>query len=141
MKLKSSLIIGPVLGLILFTASLWVLHNQLRTYHFREIIHHFHELPSSALCLAFILTILNYLTLTVYDTLALRYIRHALSYVKTAFASFTGYAFSNNIGFSMIAGASVRYRIYTSWGLTAIEIAQLIGFCSLTLWLGFFSIG
>ena len=141
MKIKWSYVIGPLLGLILFTTSLWVLHNQLRTYHIRDIIYHFRELPSSALYLAIILTILNYMTLTAYDTLALRYIRHPLSYARTAFASFIGNAFSNNIGFSMIAGASIRYRIYTSWGLTAFDITQIVGFCSLTLWLGFLTMG
>jgi phosphatidylglycerol lysyltransferase len=141
MKLKSSHIIGPLLGLILFTASLWVLHNQLRTYHFKDIINHFHALPARSIYLAFILTFFNYLTLTAYDTLALQYIKRKLSYLRTAFASFIGYAFSNNIGLSMIAGASARLRIYTSWGLTAFDITQIIGFCSLTLWLGFFTMG
>ena len=141
MHIKRSHVIGPLLGLILFTASLWVLHNQLKTYHIKDIIHHFNALPSGALYLATLLTVINYITLTAYDTLALRYVRHPLSYPKTAFASFIGNAFSNNIGFSMIAGASVRYRIYTSWGLTAFEITQVVGFCSLTLWLGFFTMG
>lgn len=42
-----------------------------------------------------------------YDILALKYIHHPLEYPKIALASFIGYAFSNNIGLSMIAGASV----------------------------------
>jgi phosphatidylglycerol lysyltransferase len=141
MKKKWVPVISPLLGLILFATALWVIYHQLRTYHIRDILHHFHELPSSAIFLAILLAILSYLTMTAYDTLALRYIRHPLSYAKTAFASFIGYAFSNNIGFSMIAGASIRYRLYTSWNLTAFEITQIVGFCSLTLWLGFFTIG
>ena len=141
MKIKRSHVIGPLVGLILFTASLWVLHNQLKTYHVRDIIRHFHELPADSLYLAIVLTILNYLTLTFYDTLALRYIRRPLSYAKTAFASFVGNAFSNNIGFSMIAGASVRYRIYTSWGFSAFDITQIVGFCTITLWFGFITLG
>ncbi len=141
MKIKRSHVVGPLLGLILFTASLWVLHNQLKTYHVRDIIRHFHELPAGSLYLAVVLTILNYLTLTFYDVLALRYIRRPLSYAKTAFASFVGNAFSNNIGFSMIAGASVRYRIYTSWGFSAFDITQIVGFCTLTFWFGFLTMG
>ena len=41
----------------------------------------------------------------------------------------------------MIAGASVRYRFYASWGLSAFEITQVVLFCTLTLWLGFFTLG
>jgi phosphatidylglycerol lysyltransferase len=72
-----------------------------------------------------------------YDLLALRYIGRPLAVGKTAMASFLGNAFSNNIGFSMIAGASVRYRLYSTWGLSAVEITQVVLFCTSTLWLGF----
>jgi len=141
--MKSNLkhIFGPFLGLLLFTAALWVLHHQLKTYHLHDILKHFHELSSVTLFSALFLGILSYLIMTGYDFLALRYIHHPLSYTKTALASFIGYAFSNNIGFSMIAGASVRYRLYTAWGLTTFEITQVIGFCTLTLWLGFLALG
>jgi phosphatidylglycerol lysyltransferase len=142
--MKSNLkhIFGPFLGLLLFTAALWVLHHQLKTYHLHDILKHFHELSSVTLFSALFLGILSYLIMTGYDFLALRYIHHPLSYTKTALASFIGYAFSNNIGFSMIAGASVRYRLYTAWGLTTFEITQVIGFCTLTLcpWRGSFSL-
>ena len=41
----------------------------------------------------------------------------------------------------MIAGASVRYRLYSAWGLSAVQITQVVAFCTLTLWLGFFTLG
>ena len=41
----------------------------------------------------------------------------------------------------MIAGASVRYRIYTSWGFSAFDITQIVGFCTITLWFGFITLG
>ncbi len=87
------------------------------------------------------LTILSYAIMTGYDALALRYIRHQLAYSKIGFASFIGYAFSNNIGLSMIVGASVRYRLYSAWGLSTLQITQVVAFCTLTLWLGFFTLG
>lgn len=59
-------------------------------------------------------------------------------FALAALASFLGYTFSNNIGFSMIAGASVRYRLYSAWGLSAVEITQVVLFCTASLWLGFF---
>ena len=45
--------------------------------------------------------------MTGYDALALRMMRVPLAYRRIGLASFIGYAFSNNIGLSMIAGASV----------------------------------
>jgi len=56
-------------------------------------------------------------------------------------ASFAGNAFSNTIGLSTLAGSSVRFRLYTSWGLSPGEIAKIVVFTTLTLWLGLLSIG
>lgn len=141
MKPKLLHSLGPVFGLLLFAVALWVLHHELKAYQLKDILHHLHELPAHRLFLALFLTILSYLTMTGYDALALRYIQRPLAYGKTALASFIGYAFSNNIGLSMIAGASVRYRLYSTWGLSTFEITKLVAFCTLTLWLGFFTVG
>src|SRR5436305_13366496 len=75
--------------------------------------------------------------MTGYDTLAFRYIRHPLPYFKIALASFIGYAFNNNVGLSGLVGGSLRYRLYAGWRLTAVEIAKVIAFCTISFWLGF----
>ncbi|MFQ6078460.1 MAG: bifunctional lysylphosphatidylglycerol flippase/synthetase MprF, partial [Thermodesulfobacteriota bacterium] len=141
MKNKFLQSLGPLFGLILFAVALWILHHELGEYHYNDIVQDLWELPTRRLLLALALTILSYSIMTGYDALALRYIRHPLAYVKIALASFIGYSFSNNIGLSMIAGGSVRYRLYSAWNLSTIEITEVVAFCSLTLWLGFFSLG
>lgn len=127
----------PLLMISLFMLAAWSVYNQLRGYHWHDLITNIHQMPASRIWLALWLTLASYLVMTTYDFLALKYIRHPLAYGKTALASFLGYAFSNNVGFSMLAGASIRYRIYTAWGLSAIEITQVVLFCSVSLWLGF----
>ena len=131
----------PLLGLLLFSGALWVLHHQLRAYQLSDIIKTVERLSSQRLLLALALTFLSYLIMTGYDLLALRYVHHPLPYGRVAMASFVSYAFSNSMGFGMIAGASVRYRLYTAWGLSAFDITQIVSFCTLTLWLGFFTLG
>jgi len=121
--------------------ALWVLHHELKTYNVHDILRHLGELHVYRFFPALALTFMSYLMMTGYDALALRYIQHPLSYGKTALASFIGYAFSNNVGLSMIAGASVRYRLYSAWGLSSFEITKVVAFCTLTLWLGFFTLG
>jgi len=132
---------GPGLSLVLFAAAIWLLHKELRTYHLVDILQAFDAIPGAHLWAAAGLTILSYAVMTGYDLLAMRYIQYPLSYFKIGLASFIGYAFSNNIGMSMIAGASVRYRLYSAWGLSTLQITQVVAFCTLTLWLGFFTLG
>ncbi len=133
--------LGPLFGLFLFALALLVIHNELREYHYHDIVNRLLAIPALHILLATGLTILSYLIMTGYDILALQYIRYPLPYRKIALASFIGYAFSNNIGFSMLAGSSVRYRLYSAWGLSAEDITKVVAFCSLTLWMGFLTLG
>jgi uncharacterized membrane protein YbhN (UPF0104 family) len=141
MKAKSLKGLGPLFSLLLFSVAVWVLYHELKSYHFNDIVRNLEEFPARRLMDGFLLAFLSYFIMTGYDVLALRYIRHPLAYGKIALASFIGYAFSNNIGFSMIAGASVRYRLYSAWGLSGLDISKVVVFCALTLWLGFFTLG
>jgi phosphatidylglycerol lysyltransferase len=141
MKKKFLHAIGPLVGLVLFSIALWVLHHALKDYHYHDIARHLRELPVLNLLIAFGLALLNYLVMSGYDLLGLRYIHYQLPYRKIATASFIGYAFSNNIGLSMLAGGSVRFRLYSAWGLSVEEITKIVVFCSLTLWLGFLTLG
>ena len=95
-------ILGPGLSLVLFTAAVWLLHNELKTYHLKDILLAFDAIPGAHLWAGTGLTIASYAVMTGYDLLAMRYIQYPLSYCKIGLASFIGYAFSNNIGMSMI---------------------------------------
>ncbi len=133
--------LGSVFGLLLFGVALWALHHALKHYQYQEVAHQLSAMPRAHILLAFILTILSYAVLTGYDTLAFRYIEQPLELAKIRLASFIGYAFSHNLGFALVSGGSVRYRLYSSWGLSAIQVTKLVAFCGVTLWLGFFTIG
>ena len=130
-------VLGPGLSVILFAVAIWLLHNELKAHHLADILHALKSIPSAKMWAAVGLTIMSYAVMTGYDALALRYIRQPMAYGKIGLASFVGYAFSNNIGLSMIAGASVRYRLYSAWGLSTLQITQVVAFCTLTMWLGF----
>ncbi len=130
-----------MIGLVLFIAALWVLHHELKAYHYRDVIRSFKDLPALSIFLALIITILSYIAMTGYDMLAFYYIRHPLVCSRIAFVSFISYALSNNIGISILSASAVRYRLYSSWGLSATKISKVIAFCILTLWLGYFTVG
>ena len=130
---------GYLISLVLFSAAMVVLHHELRQYHVRDIIAELRQVRLAFLGLAVLLTVLDYLVLTAYDALALRYIQHRLEYTKIAVASFIGYVFSHNM--TIVGGSTARYRIYSALGVSASEVARLVIFCGLTFWLGFFALG
>ncbi|MGO9073202.1 MAG: lysylphosphatidylglycerol synthase transmembrane domain-containing protein, partial [Terriglobales bacterium] len=83
----------------------------------------------------------SYLLLTGYDFLALSYADHKLRSRETLFASFISFTFSNNLGFALMSGSSVRYWIYTGFGLHPVEIGEVVAFCTLTYALGVTTVG
>ncbi|WP_310599996.1 bifunctional lysylphosphatidylglycerol flippase/synthetase MprF [Desulfobulbus sp.] len=129
-------ILSPLLSLLLFGGALWILHRALNEIHYRDILHHLHALPPRQIAAALGLTSLSYLVMTGYDWLAIRYLRHPLAPRKVILTSFISYAFSNTIGLSLLTAGSIRYRLYTAWGLSTEEIARVLSFTVVTFWLG-----
>jgi phosphatidylglycerol lysyltransferase len=99
------------------------------------------EIPKARVFLSLVFAFLSYLTLSGYESLAFRYIKHPLAFKKVALGSFIGNAFSHSVGFALLTGSAVRYRLYTAWGLSALEIANVIAFAGLTFWLGLLVVG
>ena len=60
---------------------------------------------------------------------------------RSRVASFLAYAIANNVGFAMLSGASVRYRFYTRWGVTAEELSRIVFSYLVTFWLGLLALG
>lgn len=133
-------VVGPIVGIGIFAAALWLLQHELRAYNYRDVVQSLGEIPAHRLLLALALTAANFVVLTGFDVLALRFIRRHLDYRRVFLASFTGFAFSQALGFPLLTGGSVRYRLYSAWGLCAEEVTNVVAFSGLTFFLGLFTI-
>lgn len=141
MKRNVLRILGPIFGLAIFGLALWVIHDALKKYHYHDVLRALHNISPDRIGAAALLTVLGYLVLTGYDTLAFRYLKLSLGYGRIALVSFIGYAFSNNAGFNLFTAAPVRYRLYSAWGLSAVEITNVVAFCTTTFWIGVLTVG
>lgn len=91
---------------------------------------------------AFVLTVLNYLILTGYDWLALRFTGYTqIPLSKMIAAALLSYAISNNTGHAWAAGGSIRYRFYSKWGVPGWDVVKISLFQTLTYLLGALSLG
>ena len=125
-----------LLGVCLLVGAIYVVQREFRHLKVSEIKESVSAIPRMALVIAFGWTVVSYGVLTFYDRLGTIYAGHKVSYRRVAFASFCAYALSHNLGFAAVSGAAVRYRLYSQWGLTAVQIAKVVAFCSLTFGLG-----
>ena len=95
------------------------------------------EIPSGNIALAALCVVCAFCTLTFYDFFALRTIgkRH-VPYRIAALSSFTSYSIGHNIGATVFTGGAIRFRIYSDYGLNAIDVAKICFLSGLTFWLG-----
>ncbi|QEA39504.1 bifunctional lysylphosphatidylglycerol flippase/synthetase MprF [Pistricoccus aurantiacus] len=125
-----------LVGIGLFGLALWVVHGELAHLDLRTILKQIAAMPPGIVMLAILATAGSYLCLTGYDRLALRWIGRPFAYRRIALASFTAYVLANSVGYSVLSGGAVRYKLYGGWGLGVAEIAKLIGFVAWTTTLG-----
>jgi len=132
-------LVGPLIVLAVFVGALWLVYHELRNYHLSDIGAKILEISPLGIALAVLLTIVNYAILVGYDGMAVRYIGEHLPLRRIALAAFTGYACSYNFG-ATLAGTTIRFRLYTAWGMSAIKILELLVILGLTFWFGLFGL-
>jgi phosphatidylglycerol lysyltransferase len=130
-----------IIGLALFLVALVVLWHQLSAVTWHALLADVMATSPKALLLALLFTSLSYITLSGYDFVAMAYIRKTLPRAHVGWVSFLAYAVANNVGFAALSGASVRYRFYTRWGLTAEDLSLVVLSNSVTCWLGLLMLG
>src|SRR4030095_11918184 len=114
-----------------------VLYRMLRGIEFSVVVVALKATDPADVALAALFVAAGYFTLTFYDLFALRTIgANHIPYRIAAVAGFTSYSVGHNVGASVFTGGAVRYRIYSAWGLTAIDVAKICFIAGLTFWLG-----
>ena len=128
--------VGPVAVLAIVAIALEVLRGALRHYRYRDLANALHAIPNEQIGLAALLTVVAYAILPAYDGLALAYAGRRLPLRRVAFGSIIAYGLSQTLGFAALTGSAVRYRFWSSWGLSTSEIARAAAFASSTFMLG-----
>jgi uncharacterized membrane protein YbhN (UPF0104 family) len=129
-------ILGSLVGLVLLVVALGVLRHQLQGVTVADVLSELRALPRIRMWASFVLTIGGYLALGASDLVSLRYLGRKLSLGKTLLTSFVGYAFANNLPFSFLVGAWVRFRFYSEWKRVVGHATSIVFFNILTYCLG-----
>ncbi|HTA14527.1 MAG TPA: lysylphosphatidylglycerol synthase domain-containing protein, partial [Solirubrobacteraceae bacterium] len=128
--------VGPIAALLVFAVVVLILHHQLAHLHVRNVFAHLHTIPQRQVLAALGFTAASYWLLSNYDVLALAYLRRTIPYPRILFTSFIAYSFGHTLGFSAFTGAAIRFRLYATAGVSAIDVATISAFCSLSLGIG-----
>jgi uncharacterized membrane protein YbhN (UPF0104 family) len=129
--------LGVVISVAVIGIACYVLYHMLRGIDMLEVVEAIKSTEPRQIAMAALFVAAGYFTLTFYDLFAVRAIGHShVPYRINALAAFTSYSIGHNVGASVFTGGAVRYRIYSAYGLNAIDVAKICFLAGLTFWLG-----
>ena len=129
--------LGFVLSISIIAIAAWVLYRKLHDINVAKVLNAMATVDYSDVALAALFVAGAYFTLTFYDLFALRTIgKGHIPYRIAALGGFTSYSVGHNVGATVFTGGAVRYRIYSHWGLTAMDVAKICFVAGTTFWLG-----
>ncbi|MBR1214239.1 MULTISPECIES: YbhN family protein [unclassified Bradyrhizobium] len=129
--------LGIVASLLIIILAVTHLVNTLKGVDTAIILTALTEIAPHRIALAALCVVGAFFTLTFYDFFALRTIgKTHVPYRIAALSSFTSYTIGHNIGATVFTGGAIRFRIYSDYGLTAIDVAKICFLSGLTFWLG-----
>jgi uncharacterized membrane protein YbhN (UPF0104 family) len=129
--------LGIVVSVTVIAIACYMLYHKLRNVDSHAVFEAMKQTDPHSIMLAGVFVAAGYFTLTFYDLFAVRAIgRTDIPYRVNALAAFSSYSIGHNVGASVFTGGAVRYRIYSGWGLNAIDVAKICFLAGLTFWLG-----
>ena len=131
----------PIIGLGAVAVSSWLLFRELRGLSYASLRDAFGAISPGRWIMACAATGAAYSALAWYDRIALLHLGKRIGWLFVGLTSFVTYAIAHNIGASVFSGAVIRYRAYSTRGLTMAEVGLLVAFCSFTFVLGAVTLG
>ena len=133
--------LSVLIPIVMLPLGLWLGYRAFHKYSWSEIAASVTLIPISNLALAAICTAGSYLCLSGFDTLAVRYVGRSLPYRHIFLTSFVSLSISHTIGLSPLSSGALRYRFYSGFGLSSVDVGKIILFCAVTVGLGLMSLG
>jgi uncharacterized membrane protein YbhN (UPF0104 family) len=129
--------VGIALSAIIILISALVLSYRLRDLDWRAVTTAVQAVSPSRVAGAAFFVGCGYVTLAMYDWFALRTIgARQVPFWIAALAGATSYAIGHGLGAMVFASAAIRFRIYSRFGVSLIDIAKICFIAGLTFWLG-----
>jgi uncharacterized membrane protein YbhN (UPF0104 family) len=129
--------LGVLISVAVIGVACYMLYHKLRNIDAAAVFRAMKETDPKMIMLSALSVAAGYFTLTFYDWFAVRTIgRRDVPYRINALAAFTSYSIGHNVGASVFTGGAVRYRIYSAWDLSAVDVAKIVFLAGLTFWLG-----
>ena len=129
--------ISLAISFVIVGIAIATLYHLLRGIDVDKVVIALKAQPPLRILIAAALVVAGYANLICYDLFALHTIgKHKIPLRVAAFASFTSYTIGHSLGAATLTCGLVRFRVYSFWDLTAVDIAKIAFVTGMTFWLG-----
>lgn len=129
--------IGLAVSLVIVGIAAATLYHTLHGIDVGKVVAALRAQSKLHIVLSAALVVAGYANLICYDLFALSTIgKQKIPLRVVAFASFTSYTIGHSLGAATVTCGLVRFRVYSFWKLTVIDITKIAFITGMTFWLG-----
>jgi uncharacterized membrane protein YbhN (UPF0104 family) len=129
--------ISVAISLVVVAVALATLYHLLHGIDAGKVVAALEAESGVRIAIAGALVVAGYANLILYDLFALHTIgKRNMPFRVVAFASFTSYTIGHSLGAATLTCGLVRFRVYSFWNLTVVDITKIAFMTGMTFWLG-----
>jgi uncharacterized membrane protein YbhN (UPF0104 family) len=129
--------ISVAISFAVVAVALATLYHLLRGIDAGKVVAALEAESGVRIAIAGALVVAGYANLILYDLFALHTIgKRSMPFRVVAFASFTSYTIGHSLGAATLTCGLVRFRVYSFWNLTVVDITKIAFMTGMTFWLG-----
>ncbi len=134
-RIKAAVGVGA--SLLIAGLAAYVLFRTFQRISVAEVLENMRRVPASTLALAVACTAGVLLTLSLYEVVVVRYVKHCIGRARPMITALIAFPLGHAVGQAMLSGGAIRYRMYSPAGFTAMEVGATVLLCNLPYALGF----
>src|ERR1700733_5326787 len=129
--------VSVAISLAIVAVAIATLYYLLRGIEISKVIAALEAQSDVNILIAGALVVAGYANLICYDLFALRTIdKRDIPLRVVAFASFTSYTIGHSLGAATLTCGLVRFRVYSFWNVSFVDIAKIAFMTGMTFWFG-----
>lgn len=129
-----------IIAIVMFALASKSLFHMAHTLDMAQVKSIFTSTPPLTMLKAVGVVIAAYMLLSVYDLIAIRYLKTKIPYPKILNTSLTAFSIGHTLGVSMLSAGAVRFRYYGKYGVESTKIANIILLVSLAFSYGMMTV-
>ncbi|NID16440.1 lysylphosphatidylglycerol synthase transmembrane domain-containing protein [Luteibacter yeojuensis] len=121
--------------------AVFLLHRYIERMAWQDVREAFERIPRWHVVGSIAATMLSWICLTAYDVFAVETVVPGKVPMRMKiFSGFTTHAICNALGFHAITGTALRYRVLSTQGVGAADVARVVGLVGFAVGMGFASV-